>query len=459
VSLIKEVNLNLNLYQLPSTSSIQKAMLLIDENKSGFVCLLDNLQKVIGILTDGDIRRYLIKNANVNVQCESIMNAQFVWVSEEASREQVLKLLDHKIHIIPVLSVDKKLVRIISKDVFPLNLEQPFYARSKSPVRISFGGGGTDMTRYFMENGGAVLNATVRMYSHATLRKRDDMSIKIYSHDLDKVVEAPSLDQVQDKSFSLIVSLIKLIKPDFGFELEIGSDFPVGSGLGGSAVVMSAIAGCFNQFRVDTWDNYEIAEICFQAERLHLGVAGGWQDQYATVFGGHNFMEFNHDNNVVHPLRVKDDVIKELEETLILCYTGKLHHSGNIQTQFQKQIQSSDDVQKLIAINKDLTYQMKTHLLKGKIKELGQAVHQSWICKRQFSAGITDHELDAIYSFAMDHGSYGGKLLGAGGGGYFLFFVEPFKKYQLIKQLTQKGYVCSNVNFDDQGLQAWKVRF
>jgi D-glycero-alpha-D-manno-heptose-7-phosphate kinase len=449
---------DIELMQMNAQLSLQSAISKIDTNKSGFVFLVDENKALVGLLTDGDIRRYLIKSTDLSVRSELVMNKKFLSVSEGVSREQVLKILDQKIRFVPVVNDKSQLIRIVTKDFFPLTLQQNFIARSKSPVRISFGGGGTDMTKYFMQFGGVVLNSTIKMYSRCTLKKRDDLKVKIYSHDLKQNLNVDSLEQAHNKDFSLILNLIKLIKPHFGFELEIGSDFPIGSGLGGSAVVMSAIAGCFNQFRMDTWDQYEIAEICFQAERLSMGVDGGWQDQYATVFGGHNFMEFKNENNIIHPLKLQKDITKELEETLVLCYTNKNHQSGDIQTGLQKDLQSNKNIQDLVDQNKQLTYLMKDYLLRGKITELGKTVHESWKLKKQFSKSITDDYLDSIYNLAFENGAYGGKLLGAGGGGYFLFFVAPFKKFHFMKTMNDKGYICSQINFDDEGLQSWKVR-
>ena len=133
-----------------------------------------------------------------------------------------------------------------------------------------------------------------------------------------------------DGKLDLVKSVIKLLNPDFGFELYTYSDVPPGSGLGGSAVLLSAIIGAFNNFRENKFNDYEIAELAFHAERVELGLAGGWQDQYATVFGGFNFMEFKDHENIVNPLRVSGDIINELEDSLILCYSGLNHNSGDI---------------------------------------------------------------------------------------------------------------------------------
>ena len=197
---------------------------------------------------------------------------------------------------------------------------------------MSFGGGGSDLTHYFSENDlGAVINTTISLYSHATLRMRDDSRVIVKSLDLGETLNEDSLGSAlaQPGRFGLIQALLRAINPEFGFELYIHSDFPMCSGVGGSAAVLSSILGCFNQFRRDQWDLHELAEIAYQAER-HFGIAGGWQDQYATVFGGFNFMEFRMDQNIVHPLRIQPEILLELEESFVLCDTRTPHNSREI---------------------------------------------------------------------------------------------------------------------------------
>jgi D-glycero-alpha-D-manno-heptose-7-phosphate kinase len=451
--------INTDLFIIDSRKSITDAFSIIDKNTFGIVFVVDDQKRVIGLATDGDIRRWLIKNQNMDAPISSCMNTTFKFANENTPREQILKMLDHKVHVVPMLNADRKLVDVINRSWFPLRGEKKIFARAKSPVRISFGGGGTDLTNYFIDNGGAVMNATITMYSHAALRKRLDNKIKIYSDDLKKSIEGTNLDTLynEHKEMRLILSLIQLIRPTYGFELQVGSDFPVGSGLGGSAVVLSSIIGCFNQFREDRWDNYEMAEMAFQAERLTLSLAGGWQDQYATVFGGFNFMEFTKDHNVVHPLRLAPDVIAELEESLVLCYTGSGHQSGDIHDDQKKEMQR-EDIKLLVAQNKDLTYRLKNYLLKGQLSSLGKGLDEAWQMKRQFSSKISNPHIDKIYDLAMANGAVGGKLLGAGGGGYFVFFVKPLKRFQLEKALRESGLSPQRFNFEDKGLQAWTVR-
>ena len=451
--------MSLNKYVIDRNNSIQDALGLIDANHLGFLLIKDEFDKIIGIVTDGDIRRSMIKGASLLDEILCCINNNFISASIDTPRELLLKQLDHKIKVIPILDNDKKLVSIVTRDHIPQKLEQKVFARAKSPVRISFGGGGSDISTYFTENKAAVINATISLFSHSTLKVRDDEKIILNSLDLKDKIEFNNFDElyIYEGKFSLIKAVIKAINPSFGFELFIHSDFPMSSGLGGSAVVASSIIGCFNQFRNDKWDKHDISEIAFQAERLHLGVAGGWQDQYATVFGGFNFMEFNKDQNIISPIRLNNETILEMEESLVLCYTGTTHDSGNIHNDQKEQTQKND-VKERIQSNVDLTFEMRNYLLRGRLDEFGKCLHKAWVLKRSFSNKISNTFLDNIYNEAIKNGAIGGKLLGAGGGGYFLFYVPSFDKHKLMNWIQTNGLIATPFVFESNGLQSWTVR-
>ena len=451
--------MNLEKYVVSINSTIQDALSVIEGNHKGFVLVQDTFERIIGIITDGDIRRKLLENAKVDDNIILCVNKNFIWANSDTPRELLLKQLDNKIRIIPILDGDGKLVSIVTKDFIPEKSEQKIFARSKSPVRVSFGGGGSDISAYFSKNKAAVINATISLYTHCTLKVREDETIIINSLDLNDKIRFDNLEDLLNYkgSFSLIQSVIKAIRPTFGFELFIHSDFPMSSGLGGSAVVISSILGCFNQFRNDKWDKHDISEIAFQAERIHLGVAGGWQDQYATVFGGLNFMEFNQDQNIINPIRLNNDIILELEESLVLCYTGTTHDSGKIHSD-QKEQTKNENIIKNIQTNVDLTYEMRNHLLRGRLTEFGNCLNKAWELKRSFSTKISNQLLDEIYKGAIANGAIGGKLLGAGGGGYFLFYVPSFERHKLMNWIKSKGLLCTPFIFENNGLQSWTVR-
>lgn len=449
----------MEIFKIIETKSMREALECIESNHHGAVFTTNEAGAVTGIATDGDIRRRLLENASLDAPIKIAANPNFFWANQETSREELLKKLDQRIKVIPVLDEKMFLVKIISHLHLPAQEEGEIYARSISPVRVSFGGGGSDVTNYFSKDNGAVINATISLYSHATLKARSDQRVFIHSLDLGGVLEADSLDEALQCSgtFGLIQSLLRLIKPEFGFELFLHSDFPMNSGLGGSAAVLSAALGCFNQFRTDRWDLHEMAELLFQAERLYFNIAGGWQDQYATVFGGFNFMEFKMDGNIVHPLRISEDVQRELEESLILCDTGISHDSGDIHEDQLKNTQH-DDINSKVQENVKLTYLLRNQLLRGQLAAFGRSLNDAWQLKRQFSRKISSAHLDKIYELAMNNGALGGKLLGAGGGGFFLFYVPPFSKFEVIEALTKAGLRMCPFKFDSEGLRSWSCR-
>jgi D-glycero-alpha-D-manno-heptose-7-phosphate kinase len=451
--------MNLDYFLINQNKTIEEALILIEKNLNGFVYIVNDDNKMIGVATDGDIRRVILKGASISDNIKICANYDFVSADENTPRELLLKQLDHKIKSIPILDSNLKVLSIVTKDFVPNKNEQKVFARSKSPVRISFGGGGSDISTYFSENKAAVINATISLYSHSSLKIRDDKKIIINSLDLNDKIEFEDLNQLllYKGKFSLIQSVIKAIKPIFGFELFIHSDFPMQSGLGGSAVVTSSILGCFNQFRNDKWDKHDISEIAFQSERLHLGVSGGWQDQYATVFGGFNFIEFSNAQNIINPIRLNTETILELEESLILCYTGTIHDSGNIHEDQKVQTENTN-TKKRIQNNVDLTYEMRNYLLRGKLMDFGKCLHKAWELKRSFSSKISSPWLDEIYNQALINGAIGGKLLGAGGGGYFLFYVPSFERHRLMKWIKSKGLIATPFVFENYGLQSWTVR-
>lgn len=237
--------MSLQFFQISETASLREAMEQIDSNHHRMVLTINASGGVTGLVTDGDVRRKLLDGATLEDAVSSCANPDFVWADSKSSRELLLKQLDSCIQVIPLLNGDRSLAGVVTRDYLPRQIEEPIYARARSPVRISFGGGGSDLTHYFEDQGGAVINATISLFSHATLRKRDDSRILIYSRDLSDSLQAPDLAHALalKGSYGLLQALLKAIHPEFGFELYLQSDFPMGSGLGGSAVISSAVLG------------------------------------------------------------------------------------------------------------------------------------------------------------------------------------------------------------------------
>lgn len=453
--------MELDKFKIKSNASVKDAITKIDVNCKGFVLVENDVNQVLGTLTDGDIRRALLAGAQLSDLAVNHINRNFIFLDENSlEHESIYKKLDQEITFIPVLDDNKRLLKFITKNTIPSRFEKLIIARSKSPVRISFGGGGSDTTAFFKDNNGAVINSTISLYSHCSLSKRTDSKINIDSADLNINKSYLSLKGFLNSEkcpLDLIKAAIKVINPSFGFDLYIQSDFPLCSGLGGSAVVVSSIIGCFNEFRIDKWSSYEVAELAYEAERLHMGISGGWQDQYATVFGGFNFMEFNNQQNLIHPLRLSETTKSSLEQNLILCYTNTSHKSGNIH-QDQKSNLDNKDIQENVKKNVKIAYKMREFLLKENLNGFSNLMNDSWELKKSYSSVISTDYLNDVYEGAKQNGALSGKLLGAGGGGYFLFYTDFSKRNKLINWIRTKGLIYTNFKFEDVGLKSWIER-
>jgi len=341
-------------------SDLRNAMISIKATALHMAVVINNHNRVVGVISDGDIRKQLLIDEDLHVPVTTCMSREFIHVREGCRREEILKLLDDHVDRVPVLNEDGYLVDIVGSGYSLPELN--IVSRARTPARVSLAGGGTDFTKYFMDQGGAGISCTIAKYSHAVLRKRADQKIKIYSHDFRQQIEIESIEDIQyNGKLDLIKAGIKLLKPTFGFELELGCDFSPASGLGGSASLLASVIGCLNELREYRLDRYAIAEYAFEAERIELEIAGGWQDQYSTVFGGFNYLEFDRQHNVVMPLRLEPDNIRELEESFILCHT-KQAHLGEI-------IQNDNNG------NRDLIKKQKNNSERLKTRVIGSKAH------------------------------------------------------------------------------------
>lgn len=331
--------------------------------------------------------------------------------------------------------------------------------RCRAPLRISFGGGGTDVPPYPEEKGGAVLSTTIGKYAYCTLMGRTDDLINVRSLDYDIVASySVNAELRYDGNLDLVKAAIHAMNVKSGCNLFLHTDAPPGSGLGTSSALVVAIVGAFRQWLKLPLTAYDIAELAYHVERDEAGIKGGRQDQYAATFGGFNFIEFLGKTTIVNPLRIDWDTINELEYRLMLCYTGGTRLSaGILDDQVAAYIKGSEDVLKAFDETKALAFSMKNALLLGKLNEFGSLLHQAWCCKKRLSKKITDPRIDELYELARQNGAIGGKLLGAGGGGYLLFLCEFDKWHIVAEKLERTGGKIVQFTFDIRGMQSWEV--
>lgn len=329
--------------------------------------------------------------------------------------------------------------------------------RARAPFRISFCGGGTDVSPYPEMEGGCVLSVTIDRYSYVSISPRNDDIIRIKSLDYGTTIKFNVKDDLLHRSkYALLKHTIKHFKVNKGANFFIHSEVPPGSGLGSSSAIVVTLIGAIAKWRGLILTPYEIAETAFKIERIELGIKGGKQDQYAAVFGGFNFIEFLSDSVVVNALRIDRDLQREFHYHLLLCNTGKVRLSSNILSRQIKAYKRKDKVvMDALAQLKFLTVELKNTLLKGNFYSFGKILDKAWENKKKLTSGISFPGMDKMYNTAKRHGAIGGKLLGAGGGGHLLLFCPYDKKDKIAKEIKGFGGEIVNFNFDFEGMKSW----
>jgi len=337
--------------------------------------------------------------------------------------------------------------------------------RSKAPLRIGLAGGGTDVSPYSDIYGGAILNATLSLYAYTSIKQREDGKIIINAIDRNEIIELNSEEQLAiDGKLDLIKGVYNRIVKDFikkplSFEINTYVDAPPGSGLGSSSTLVVAILGAFVEWLKLPLGEYDIAHLAYSIEREDLQMAGGKQDQYAATFGGVNYMEFYaNDKVIVNPLRIKSKFLHELEHNLVLFYTQTSRLSSEIIQQQADNVNAkkSSSIEAMHQL-KEQSILMKEAILQGEVDHIGKILHDGWVHKKQMADGISNASIDAIYDAALQAGATGGKISGAGGGGFMIFYAPYIHKYQLIKKLNEFGGNVMNYSLTTEGLTTWTV--
>jgi len=336
----------------------------------------------------------------------------------------------------------------------------PRTIRAKAPLRVSFAGGGTDVPPFPGREGGLVLNATIDRYAHGSLRERDDGAITVHSLDLDIARHYRADEDLQlDGELDLVKAAVRRLaggRPERGFDLVLSTSAPPGSGLGSSSSLMVCLVGVLGRFLDQPMDSHETASLAWQIERQDLGLRGGLQDQYASVFGGFNFMEFEAERTIVNPLRVPEEVVDELEASLLLCFTGQTRASDRvIDDQTSRYEGKEAETLAGLRTQKELATEMKDALLRGHLVRFGELLGAAWEAKRRMSPRISSTFIDKAYETAQRAGALGGKVTGAGGGGFILLAAPFQRRHLVVEALAEIGVEAQEFAFDRRGIRTW----
>lgn len=306
--------------------------------------------------------------------------------------------------------------------------------RSRAPVRISLGGGGTDISPYKDEHGGIVLSTTIDHYTYCTVKKSD---VSIYQSQFARAAK-------------------RFLNRRGKVSIMHFSEAPAGSGLGGSSTLMVAILKALGEYHNVKLSLHELAEAAYHIERDLLGMKGGWQDQFAAAYGGWNLMEFSRKHTKIVRLNIAEDTLRELLASLILVDLGKSHFSPDL---IERQIASFKRPEVLANLErmKDITRQMVVRILAGDVSELGSLLTQEWDLKKTLDKKISNATIDGFHAGMLKRGAVGGKLLGAGNWGHMVFISDISKREGLLKYVESTGFHSVPFKFDSQGVVAWTV--
>lgn len=339
--------------------------------------------------------------------------------------------------------------------------------RARAPLRLGFGGGSTDVSPYCDEHGGVVLNAAIDLFAHVSLERRTDGQVRLVAADREHFWNGAATSPLPtDEPLRLLKGVYNRFMAEHAggqaipLTLTTYADCPPGSGLGTSSALVVAMVEAFRRFLDIEMTPHAVAALAYDIERRDLGLAGGHQDQYAAAFGGLNVMHFHDQDRVdVEPVAVDPTVMKELEASLVLYFTGVSRESASIieEQTANMRAHAPASLQALHDI-KASAYAMREALLAGDLPLFGRLLDSGWAAKKLTASKMSSARIDEVYAEAKAFGAFGGKVSGAGGGGFMVFLIDPTKRDGLKRLLTNFGGAAQSARFTGAGAESWVVR-
>ncbi|MBI4703095.1 MAG: sugar kinase [Deltaproteobacteria bacterium] len=318
---------------------------------------------------------------------------------------------------------------------------------SRAPLRFSLGGGGSDLPAYCRQHGGFVVSAAIDKYVYVTANRRFYRDIRL-AYSKTEIVSAR-----EDIQHPIFREALRLMAIESGIELTSVAELPANSGLGSSSTFTVALLNALHTYRREFVSSRQLADEACQLEIERLGEPIGKQDQYIAAFGGMTALTFARDGGVhVEPVGAGDEVIEELESSLLVLYSGVERPARAVLGEQGRELSRPDGgaVAGMHRI-KELGHRVYELLRAGKIDEYGELLHEHWTNKRKQAANMTDPALDEHYEAARRAGAIGGKLMGAGGGGFFMFYVRPGDRRRVIDAMSARGLRVLRFRFDPDG--------
>lgn len=313
---------------------------------------------------------------------------------------------------------------------------------TRTPFRVSFAGGGSDISSFYEKHGGCVLSTTINKYMYISIHPSFEAMDTVLKYSQTEIVD--DINKIDHKYFKEVLNMLRIK----GVEIVSTADVPAGTGLGSSSAFTVGLLHALYSYKGKFVSKEKLAQKACEIEIQKLGNPIGKQDQYAAAYGGLNFYEFNKDGSVfVEPIIMKNGMYEQLEGNLMMFYTGQLHSASEILKEQSSNITAGDKEKNQLQMC-DLARELKDELQQNNIDVMGEILDVGWQLKRTLANGISNPVIDEYYDMAIKHGAIGGKLLGAGGGGFLLFYV-PKNRQSEVRSAVKLPQM--SMSFDRQG--------
>jgi D-glycero-alpha-D-manno-heptose-7-phosphate kinase len=436
-------------------------------NNRPFALLINKNNQCIATITDGDIRRYLSKGGKVDDPIIFPGNKKFHYLDKNSTLNKKIRefeklfSMQSGIYTLPVLNKDKKIAKIINYHDISENYKSSEIVVKKKqsgvvvsvPTRISFVGGGYDFSNYINLKENYILTTTLnkRVFVSASLRK--DKHIYINNLSANKKFKISSKKTIKKDLISLV---LKSAKIDYGVNLEIDSEFTQGSGLGGSSALTIALISALKLLKDKNLNFYKIANEAYRIERIEFGNYGGWQDYFATLFGGFKWLKMNNTDINFDYINLDENIKSQLNYEMLSFKFGNIRSSSFIQKFNLKNKNLQKNLLKYSDISLKIATEMKKNLINGNLDDFYKLIDKSWHLKKKINQGVSTKQIDKIYQTAIKNGAVGGKLLGAGKSGYFVFFSRRKFHKKITVSLKKLNLKLENLRIENEGIKFWR---
>jgi len=324
---------------------------------------------------------------------------------------------------------------------------------ARAPMRISFGGGGTDLEAYYAQYGGLVISTAINKYFYAVITTDESDDLQVISADYRSLFRhSPYNDLFWNGDLALPKAILHHFGIRRGINLFVASEVPPGTGLGSSSAAAVTMVRAISTLVEQPMTKQQVAELASYIEIGKMGMPIGKQDQYASAFGGLNKIVFSSEGVTVEPVKIAPDVQKTLERRLMLFFTGSSRESTSILKHQRKSTQDHDEsVLKALHNIKQVAVDVESCLERGDLDEFARLLHYSWQEKRRLAPGLSTGFIDECYNLALEHGALAGKITGAGGGGFLLLYCHEERQDEVTSALEEHGLKRMNFRFDHQG--------